>query len=180
MDLFNLYPGYINDNGDYARLEGRLALQRFGRYDLPCDDAKAIIVQNESMVPYMVQSAVIDNCLSQLGQLLHLLEEQVVTNNFTFVFPDAFDEFQLSLVYKAAHMAYRKVKSFPRSIGIAFDYQQNTEAKLEFQRNDFLLVVDIVDDDVVFTLVQGLVSEEVKYDYPEYDGYVWERHPSFS
>lgn len=180
VDLFNLYPGYINDNGDYARLEGRLALQRFGRYDLPCDDAKAIIVQNESMVPYTVQSAVIDNSLPQLGQLLHLLEEQVVTNNFTFVFPDAFDEFQLSLVHKAARMAYRKVKSFPRSIGIAFDYQQNIEAKLEFQRDDFLLVVDIVDDDVVFTLVQGLVSEEVKYDYPEYDGYVWERHPSFS
>lgn len=180
VDLFNLYPSYINDNGDCTRLEGRLALQRFGRYNLPCDDAKAIIVQNESMVPYTVQSAVIDNSLPQLGQLLHLLEEQVVTNNFTFVFPDAFDEFQLSLVHKAARMAYRKVKSFPRSIGIAFDYQQNTEAMLEFQKDDFLLVVDIVDDDIVFTLVQGLMSEEVKYDYPEYDGYVWERHPSFS
>lgn len=177
MDLFNLYPGYISDSGEYTRLEGRLALQRFGRYDLSCDDAKAIIVQNESMVPYTVQSAVIDNSLPQLGQLLHLLEERVVTNTFTFVFPDAFDEFQLSLVHKAARMAYKTVKSFPRSIGTAFDYQQNTE---EFQRDDFLLVVDIVDDDVVFTLVQGLVSEEVKYDYPEYDGYVWERHPSFS
>lgn len=180
MDLFQLHPEYINDVGDIVSLSGRLALQNFGRYDLPCDDVNAIIVQSDKMVPYTIQSAVIDNSLPQLGQLMHLLEDQVVTNDFTFVFPDAFDEFQLSLVHKAARMAYRSVKSFPRSIGIAFDYQESPGFDGNFHRNDFLLIVDIVDDDVVFTMVQGLVSEDVRRDFPEYKGYVWERHPSSS
>ncbi len=180
MDLFQLHPEYINDDGVVEMLKGRLALQRFLKYDLPCDDANALIVQSNEMVPYTIQSAVIENSLLQLGQLMHLLEDQVVTNDFTFVFPDAFDEFQLSMVHKAARMAYRNVKSFPRSIGIAFDYQQSDEFKNSFSKNDFLIIVDIVDDDIVFTMVQGLISEDVKGDFPEYDGFVWERHPSSS
>lgn len=180
MDLFHLHPAYISESGNVEYLQGSLALQRFGRVDLPCDDTNALIVRTESMVPYSIQSAVIDNSLLQLGQLMHLLEEQIVTNDFTYVFPDAFDEFQLSLVHKAARMAYRRVRSFPRSIGIAFDYQTDSKLSESFEKDDFLLIVDIVDDDVVFTLVQGLVSEDVKREYPNYSGYVWERHPSTS
>ena len=180
MDLFQLHPAYISESGNVEYLQGSLALQRFGRLDLPCDDTNALIIQAESMIPYSIQSAVIDNSLTQLGQLMHLLEEQVVTNDFTYVFPDAFDEFQLSLVHKAARMAYRRVRSFPRSIGVAFDYQSDNTFEKVFDKDDFLLVVDIVDDDVVFTLVQGLISEDVKREYPDYNGYVWERHPSTS
>lgn len=180
MDLFQLHPEYVNENGDIETLKGRLALQKFAKYDLPCDDANAVIIQSEEMVPYTIQSAVIDNSLPQLGQLMHLLEEQVVTSDFTFVFPDAFDEFLLSLVHKAARMAYRSVKSFPRSIGIAFDYQGSADFEKKFNEDDILIIVDIVDDDVVFTMVQGVVSEDVKRDFPDYQGYIWERHPSTS
>lgn len=180
MDLFQLHPEYVNEDGNIETLKGRLALQKFAKYDLPCDDVNAVIIQSEEMVPYTIQSAVIDNSLPQLGQLMHLLEDQVVTGDFTFVFPDAFDEFQLSLVHKAARMAYRSVKSFPRSIGIAFDYQESADFEIKFNKDDILIIVDIVDDDVVFTMVQGLVSEDVKRDFPDYKGYIWERHPSTS
>lgn len=180
MDLFGLYPEYISGSGEAVGLRGRLAMQNFGRYALPCDDANAVIVQSEQMVPYTIQSAVINNSLPQLGQLMHLLEDQVVTNDFTFVFPDAFDEFQLSLVHKAARMAYRNVRSFPRSIGIAFDCQDSERFLDRFRCGDFLFIVDIVDDDVVFTLVQGIAAEDVRRDYPKYHGYIWERHPSLS
>lgn len=180
IDLFHLHPAYLCKSERIEYLQGNLALQQFGRLNLPCDDTNALIIQTDSMVPYSIQSAIINNSLYQLGQLMHLLEEQIVTNDFTYVFPDAFDEFQLSLLHKAARMAYRKVRAFPRSIGIAFDYQTDSKLSESFEKGDFLLVVDIVDDDVVFTLVQGLVSEDVIREYPDYKGYVWERHPSMS
>lgn len=187
MDLFVVRPEYIGDDNGVSLLKGRIlqqthiALKEGERlkFDVACDKANAIII-DEDLENYTVSTAVDRASSAQMSKLMHLLEHYVTAQKFTFLFPDIYNEFQLSLVHKAARLVFHEVRSFPRSIGIAFSYMDTKTFEKTFKKNDFLLVMDLVDDDVCFTLIQGLIDEHVEIDIPEYDGLLWERHPSIS
>lgn len=47
--------------------------------------------------------------MHQMKRLMHMMENYIVADSFTYVFPDAYNELQLSMVHKAARMVYRQV-----------------------------------------------------------------------
>lgn len=187
MDIFSLRPRYILGNGQVSELKGRLLFQQHElllndeteKFYIPCDKSDAIII-GDGIETFSIATAVENASFQQMSRLFHLLEQYIVTNKFTFVFPDIYNEFQLSLVHKAARLVFHEVRFLPRSIGTAFSYMDSVSFANTFEKNDFLLVLDVVDDGVSMTLIQGLFDENVKEDIPEYGGVIWERHPSFS
>lgn len=187
MDLFAIRPEYIGDNSEVNLLKGRMIQQTYVfvednerlKFDVSCDKANAIIIDRD-IDTYTVSTAIDNASSAQMSKLMHLLEQYVSAQKFTFLFPDIYNEFQLSLVHKAARLVFHEVRSFPRSIGIAFSYMDTKIFEKNFEKGDFLLVMDLVDDDACFTLIQGIADENVENDIPEYGGLIWERHPSIS
>lgn len=191
MDVFALRPMFIADDNDLDYLNGRLLYQKQvcvdgddeSAYYIPCDVSNALLL-NDNVESFNISSAVNNQSgvktTMQMSKLFHLLEEYITANDFTFLFPDIYDEFQLSQVHKAARLVYHNVKALPRSIGVAFSYLDTDDFADNFRYDDFLLVVDVVDDDISLTLLQGLYDSGVEEDIPEYGGIIWERHPSIS
>ncbi len=187
MDLFTLRPLYKGDNQDIVQLDGRIMRQTHicryeeeeHRFDVTCDQSDAILLESK-VETYTIPIAVENASGLQMSKLMHLLERYVLCQKFVFLFPDIYNEFQLSLVHKAARLVFHEVRAFPRSIGAAFSYLKMQAFQNVFNIGDFLLVLDLVDDDVSITLVQGVQEESVKQVMPEFGGVIWERHPSTS
>lgn len=187
IDIFSLRPGYIADNGNVSLLRGRLLNQihvgewqdELRKFSIPCDASNAIVMK-EGIESSTVALAVNGASGIQMTRLMHLLEQYVIASKFTFLFPDIYNEFQLSLVHKAARLISHEVRSLPRSIGVAFSYMDTRSFEKTFSQEDFLLVLDIVDSDFSVTLIQGLRDDRVAEDIPEYGGVIWERHPSLT
>ena len=187
MDLFSIRPNYISDFDEIKSLKGRILEQKFlwsdiseqRKFEIACDVASTIVL-NDHIDTYTIATAVEQASLYQLTSLMHLLENYITAQKFTFLFPDIYNEFQLSLVYKAARLVFHDVRSFPKSIGVAFSFMETEAFDNSFSKDDFLLVMDIVDTDLSLTLVQGLYDAKAEEDIPQYGGIIWERHPSKS
>lgn len=187
MDLFSVRPDYIADYGNVESLKGRILCQTHSweneegnhKFEVSCDTSNALLF-DEKIETYTVSTAVEQASTNQMTKLMHLLERYVSAQKFTFMFPDIYNEFQLSLVYKAARLVFNEVRSFPRSIGVAFSYMDTSSFQKGFKENDFLLVMDVIDTDLSLTLIQGIKDDVVAEDIPQYGGIIWERHPSLS
>lgn len=187
VDLFSLHPGYIGDDLVYGKLTERILQQKYTgndidgdlrNYYIPCDNSNAIKMISGMTDTYTIPFAVDNGSMEQMKRLVHMMENYIVTESFIYVFPDAYNELQLSMVHKAARMVYRRVRNVPLSIGTAFKYQTTTAFKNKFELGDFLLVVNLIDDEVTFTLVAGEHDEKLECEVSEYNGIVWERHPT--
>ena len=148
------------------------------QYYIPCDRTNALKMVRGVTETYTVPYAADHGSMEQMKRLLHMMENYISTENFTFVFPDAFHAFQLSMVHKAARMAYRKVKNIPQSVGAAFAYQKARAFAERFEAGAFLLVMNLADDEITFTLLRGSYDEGLEQEVPEYGGIVWERYPT--
>lgn len=187
VDLFSLHPGYIGDDLSYEKLTERLLQQRYTGNDIdgderdyyiPCDNTNAIKMISGVTDTYTIPFAIDNGSMEQMKRLVHMMENYIVTDSFTYVFPDAYNELQLSMVHKAARMVYRRVRNVPLSIGTAFKFQTTENFKSNFEPGDFLLVVNLIDDEVTFTLVTGEYDEKLDSEISDYKGIVWERHPT--
>lgn len=187
IDLFALHPNYLVDGEELRYLEERVLQQTYYTEDiygdkrkfyLPCDTTRAISMMHGVTQTYTIPYAVDSESFDQLQRLMHMMEGYISAKQFSYVFPDVYNEFQLSKIYKAARMAYRNVSSMPMSIGVAFDYMVTDDFAEYFEPDDFLLIVNLLDDELTMTLIKGEYDEKLSYDIPEYKGVVWERHPT--
>lgn len=187
VDLFSLHPGYIADDMGFDKLSERVLQQKYvgldidgdeRKYYIPCDNTNAIKMISGTTETYTIPYAVDNGSMDQMKRLMHMMENYIVADSFTYAFPDAYNELQLSMVHKAARMVYRKVRNIPLSIGVAFNYQDSEDFISSFKSGDFLLVVNLIDDEITFTLVSGEYDEQLLNDISEYKGIVWERHPT--
>lgn len=189
VDLFQVRPRYAADEGDLRELDGRILFQRHSYpledgdeptvFALPCDRARAIEMAN-GIETYSVVSAVEDAQPGQLADLARLLGNHIRAKRLAFLFPDAYNEFQLSMAHKALRLAFPEVVSFPRSMGAAFSLMRSPCFADTFACGDFLLVLDLSYDDLSFTLVQSSHDDRLARDIPEFGGLIWERHPTAS
>ena len=184
IDPFSIRPKFISREGRVSELCGRLMYQkqsvktsnRVYERNVPCDQSGMILL-NDSTKTFTVTTAIENGSGTQMSRLIRLLDKYFVTNELTFVFPDIYNEFQLSLVHKSARLISPGVHSFPRSVGAAFSYMMTPVYKKNFKSGDFLLIVDFDKDDLSITLVQGIFDSELSKEIPEYNGVIWERHP---
>lgn len=186
IDLFSLHPDYLID-GELKCLEERVLQQSYVTKDiygnkrkfyLPCDTTKAISMDHNVTNTYTIPYAVDNESFDQLQRLMHMMEGYISAKQFSYVFPDAYNEFQLSKIYKAARMAYRNVSNMPMSVGVAFDYMCTSDFDEYFEPNDFLLILNLLNDELTMTLIKGEYDDNLAYDIPDYKGIVWERHPT--
>ena len=187
IDPFSIRPKYINQDGNVLDMSGRLMYQRHVietsdrvyERTVPCDQSSMILL-NDATSSFTVTTAIENGSGTQMNKLIRLLDNYFSTNELTFVFPDIYNEFQLSLVHKSSRLIAPKVHSFPRSIGAAFSYMLTPVFKKQFKSRDFLLIVDFDKDDLSIALVQGIFDSELKKEIPKYNGVIWERHPCIS
>lgn len=189
VDLFQVRPRYAADEGGLRELDGRILFQRHSYplededeptvFALPCDRARAIEMA-DGIETYSVVSAVEDAQPGQLADLARLLGNHIRAKRLAFLFPDAYNEFQLSMMHKALRLAFPEVVSFPRSMGAAFSLMRSPRFVDTFACGDFLLVLDLSYDDLSFTLVQSSHDDRLARDIPEFSGLIWERHPTAS
>lgn len=185
VDLFQVRPHWSADEGGLQELGGRILFQRhpYRLEDettvlaLPCDQARAIEMA-EGIETYSVVSAVEDGRADQLADLARLLGEHIQAKRLTFLFPDVYNEFQISMVHKALRLAFPKVVSFPRSMGAAFSLMRSPYFADRFTCGDFLLVLDLSCDNLSLTLVQSSRDDSLARDIPAFGGLIWERHPT--
>ena len=193
VDLFDIRPSYINKDGLVDELPYRLLQQEISVgtgedvhvYRQSCESSDAILISEGEQTTlrnriYTVSSAIDDESDEQMKHLFRMLSSRLVTKDFTYLFPDLFDDFRLSLVQKTARLSYSKVRAFPKSIGAVFHYQNCENFHDSFVPGDFVLVVDVVDDDLSFTLVRGVLYETSSVDSTGTPVLMWERHPTFS
>lgn len=187
VDLFSLHPEFLADDIGFGKLSERILQQQYigkdidgdeRKYYIPCDNTNAVKMILGITETYTIPFAVDNGSMHQMKRLMHMMENYIVADSFTYVFPDAYNELQLSMVHKAARMVYRQVRNIPLSIGVAFDYQQSEDFDRNFNSGDFLLVVNLIDDEVTFTLVSSEYDETLEEEVSEYKGIVWERHPT--
>lgn len=187
IDLFALHPSYLIDDEKFKSLDERILQQTYNTEDiygnkrkfyLPCDTTKAISMTHGVTKTYTIPYAVDNESFDQLQRLMHMMEGYISAKQFSYVFPDAYNEFQLSKIYKAARMAYRNVSNMPISVGVAFNYIATDDFTEYFEPDDFLLIVNLLDDELTLTLIKGEYDDDVAYDIPDYKGVVWERHPT--
>lgn len=187
VDLFSLHPGYIGDDLPFKKLSERILQQKYTgndidgdrkNYYIPCDNSNAIKMISGVTNTYTIPFAVDNGSMEQMKRLVHMMENYIVTDSFTYLFPDAYNELQLSMIHKAAKMVYRRVRNIPLSIGTAFKYQTTEEFKNKFQPGDFLLVVNLIGDEVTFTLVGSKYNKHLENKIGDYKGIVWERYPT--
>lgn len=187
IDPFSIRPKFISQEGFVLEMCGRLMYQkqaaktsnRIHECNVPCDQSSMVLL-NGSTTSFTVTTAIENGSGAQMSKLIRLLDKYFVANELTFIFPDIYNEFQLSLVHKSARLISPRVHSFPRSIGAAFSYMITPEYKKNFKSGDFLLIVDFDKDDLSITLVQGIFDSELRKVIPEYNGVIWERHPCIS
>ncbi len=176
IDLYSVRPTYINDDNKITNIPGLALLQEFninGRNELlPCDTSKALY----SDIPIFSFINCIENSYAEkLSFLTHLLEKYYKTNNTTILIPDKFDVFQLSSVIKAVKTISSDIFTIPRSIGTVF-YQTMCDASIS--EKDVFIVADFVDNYLSLTIIKGQTNLEIKNQINDYNGIVWERHPT--
>ena len=186
IDLFSLYPGFIGDDGEHKKLSRRILQQKYTgegidgvekTYYIPCDSTNAIKM-GENTEEYTIPFAVDNASMDQMKRLMYMVENHISTKDLVYVFPDAYNDIQLSMVHKVARMVYHNVKNIPLSIGAAFKYQERENFSENFNPEEFLLVVNIIDDELTLTLVRGNSGGQLKIGNEKYKGMVWERHPT--
>ena len=187
VDLFSLHPEYIGDDNIYKKLPERILQQKYYSDDidgekrefyLPCDKSNAIKLIPGITDTYTIPFAVDNGSMEQMKRLVYMMENYISTNSFTYIFPDAYNELQLSMIHKAARMVYRKVRNIPVSIGAAFKFQMKELFRKNFKVGDSLLIINLIDNEVTFTLVTGVYDENINNNISDYNGIVWERHPT--
>ncbi|WP_300276163.1 DUF2357 domain-containing protein [Peptacetobacter sp.] len=187
VDLFSLHPGYLGDNQNYNKLSERIMQQKYKGKDLsgeireyyiPCDNANAIKMEDIITDTYTIPFVIDNGDIEKMKRLMYMMGDYIETDLFTYIFPDAYNELQLSMIHKAAKMVYHKVRNIPLSIGGVFKYQNTDDFVKNFKSDDFILVVNLIDSEITLTLVKGMYDEKLEKEIRDYEKVIWERHPT--
>lgn len=189
IDLCSVHPQFIADGKAVQKLPERMLMQRYlsrdkkgnAVYDdISCEKTNAVQMVQGVTETYTVFRAVENGSIDQLQRLMYRMKKNVSAVQFTFIFPDAWNVFQLDMVYQAADRVYPQVLGIPLSIGAAFAYQITKPFQSRFHAGDFLLVMDLIQDEITMTLLGTSYDEQLEYAIPEGKGIVWERYPTAS
>lgn len=195
VDLFGVRPFIKRDGEVPEQVPYRLMRQSFKVYDgdkdcrevdISLDSAQAIYELDEcgDIESYSFSSLMHNNDSEKLSKLLNFMGNYLQANSINFLYPDIYNDFQLSMLRKQLRYSYGRVNSLPKSIAALFalEYFNKTFAQ-DIIAGDCVVVVNLVDNQVTFTLVEGYAEkgdrlEELKKKLPGRANIIWERHPA--
>jgi len=197
VDLFALRPSYLTGAGEACQLSVRIMRQKFVRrgakhtydYDIPVDEAASIHMRSAHARSVAIRTYSVVSCVNEKdiasrdgddreGKLLAMLRRHIPADRICISLPDAYNEFDLRRLREALRVRSGKVDTMPRSIAFLFEETRRPTFWRKFRFDDFVLLVDCVQDRCTLTLVQGRKDERVENALPESKGLVWERHPT--
>lgn len=185
LDIFSIVPYFLNAENKIQHLDGRLMIQKFLKAEkkeqvLSCYNSSGIMFGETNITTYTILNALFDQSSDMLKNLVLLLKNKLKGDNLTFISPDYFNEFELAILKKNLKLAYKSVKSFPKSMALSFYHQQTNGFSINVaNESEFLLVVDLIKNKLTLTLVKADKDDNLIDDIPYFNGLVWERHPCF-
>ncbi|MEG2364079.1 MAG: DUF2357 domain-containing protein [Romboutsia sp.] len=187
IDLFSLHPKFIDENSNLNQISKRLVMQDidFDKSELKmsCSTSNAIYLgeyKENKINTYSFSSFKTNINDKQLRNMFSMLKKYVNTNEITFLFPDSIDIFELSKIHTTCRLEYKNVKKFPNSISSIFKYQDSNDFQQNFNKNDVVVVIDIISNKLSLTCIKGHYDEDRFKENSKYKGIIWERYPARS
>ena len=187
VDIFSVRPDFCIDGSTMRPMPFRVMRQSFisdesykVEYDIDAAMSDCLYAEDGwNQVKCYTLSSVLSNPKDiRATRLLSIINNYLHVNKLTFVFPDLYNDFQLSNLRKAIRVYYANVEALPASIACAFAFAQTREFQSSFKPEDSLVVVNIVNDKCTLTLLESNYDEDIEKAIPNMKGVVWERHPS--
>lgn len=188
IDIFAVRPDYILDGQHIAQVPFRIMVQQFTKYfnKLPqhyvISDAFAHAIytndDDTNVQIYTLNSVLKDPADGHAPMLVGMLREYLRVKKLTFIFPDIYNDFQLSRLRRSCRLFYSEVEAMPKSIACTFAFEQTETFKNNFNCGDCVIVLNLVNDRCTITLMESNYDENVAARLPDRKGIVWERHPS--
>lgn len=187
VDFFNLNPIYIdNDMSKTSNLKLLQQFQIFGNkeHSINCENSTVIDIYKDIYTSTLFSeinnfrnkeektgSENNDKTNKSLNLLIKILSNKFLTDKLSFVFPDIFNEFDLSKLYKILKLEFKQVESIPKSIAAVF-YNEKVLKKYDLTQS-CVIVLDLIGNELTLTLVKpNLKDRDLENEI------IWERHPT--
>lgn len=175
VDLFEIRPDYCLDDAEPQQLDCRLLMQYQSSenhtYAMDCSRSGILFFRRTKTCTV---ASCVDNDGKDLDDLVEILSRRLKTKQIRVVYPDLYNDFQLSDLYRSLRQHYSRVEFFPRSVGILFSGHRNLHALKQLGYGDCVMVVDRSGGICAATLLR-------KQELENHPGAaVWERYPTFT
>ena len=175
-DLFHIKPICVNENDQTLNFSNKILFQQFSENNfVSCEKSEAIFF-NEDIETFSFSKTLFSKILNEndkieenLRRVMKIIERNIKSNILNTTFPDILDPFQVSTLSKKLRLSYKKVRILPRSIASVYALDNNEIFKNEYKNNENVLIFDIVNKKITFTLLRGKEEES-------YSNFIWERH----
>jgi hypothetical protein len=168
-DLFHIKPICVNEDDEILNFSNKILFQQFSENNfVSCEKSEAIFF-NEDIETFSFSKTLNNKNEEKLRRVMKIVERNIKTNILNTAFPDILDPFQVSTLSKKLRLSYKKVRILPRSIASIYALNDNVIFKNEYKNNENILIFDIVNKKITFTLLRG--KEEDKY-----SNFIWERY----
>lgn len=175
-DLFHIKPICVNENDEILNFNNKILFQQFSQNNfVSCEKSQAIFF-NENIETFSFSKTLFSKILNEndkteenFRRVMKIIERNIKSNILNTTFPDILDPFQVSTLSKKLRLSYKKVRILPRSIASVYALDDNEIFKNEYKNNENILIFDIVNKKITFTLLRGKEEES-------YSNFIWERH----
>jgi len=168
-DLFHIKPICANENDEILNLSNKILFQQFSENNfVSCEKSEAIFF-NEDIETFSFSKTLNNKNEEKLRRVMKIVERNIKTNILNTAFPDILDPFQVSALSKKLRLSYKKVRILPRSIASVYALNDNVIFKNEYKNNENILIFDIVNKKITFTLLRGKEEDN-------YSNFIWERY----
>ena len=187
VDFFRNTPLYMKDNkieeSNFNLLQQTYSVDG-NNYFLNCENSKVIRIGNNTytstlyseMNTFRKKNQIMTKNNEGLDLLLKILSTKLNSDNLKFLFPDIFNEFDLSKLYKLLKRGYKKVESMPKSIAAVFYYEniKKLNKRILEEKKLSIVVIDLIGEELTLTLIKPTQINEAKLK----DEIIWERYPT--
>ena len=168
-DLFHIKPICANENDEILNLSNKILFQQFSENNfVSCEKSEAIFF-NEDIETFSFSKTLNNKNEEKLRRVMKIVERNIKTNILNTAFPDILDPFQVSALSKKLRLSYKKVRILPRSIASVYALNDNVIFKNEYKNNENILIFDIVNKKITFTLLRAKEEDN-------YSNFIWERY----
>lgn len=135
-----------------------------------CEKSEAIFFSEDTQI-FSFSKTLNENDKTEenLRMIMKIIERNIKSKILNTTFPDILDPFQVSTLSKKLRLSYKKVRILPRSIASVYALDDNEIFKNEYKNNENILIFDIINKKITFTLLKGKEEEN-------YSNFIWERH----
>ena len=182
IDIFQVRPTVSLGKNPPSALSFRLLGQNQSTGDqsdtyISCANSQALAI-TESQPLFSLISAIRSGNQSQISILTHQLHKYVDCRTLSYIFPDCYNEFELSALRTALRLTFRNIEALPQSIATVFHCGDRLEWKNSFKSGDFALAIDLSGTCCMLTLLKGVWANPEEFD--NYNGLTWERYPTYT